>query len=405
MNALQGSPRIALFTHDTFGLGHIQRSHHLIQALSERFSEAPILLISGSPVLHLLKHLPPNADYVKIPTVVKTGDPASQPSHLPLSVSEIICLRAQIIHQTMRRFDPDVLIVDNFPLGSNGELLPTLKEAKRSGTKIILGLRDVIDSSHAVRAEWKKQRIYDVLDRYYDLILVYGIQQIFDVIDAYAIPDQIARKVRYCGYLTSTAPAANEDPEDVRRELGIQGRMILVTGGGGGDAFPLLSTFLEALPKLAEISALLVLGPMMGPMDREKIRNLANDFSNVVLRNSVPDMARYMTASDLVVSMCGYNLAAEIALYRPKAVIVPRTWRYGQHAQNAQSTDEREQIIRARAFARMGLARLIEPKDLTAEHLAEKISEALQQEPPLQQELNVRGLETAANYIQEIISG
>ena len=381
-------------------MGHIRRSFHIIQALSERLPNSALLLISGSPILHMFKDLPPNADYVKIPTVVKTGAPGSQPAHLPLAVSEITSLRTQIIRQTVLGFDPDVLVVDNFPLGSSSELLPTLKEVKRSA-KIILGIRDIIDAPEIVRADWQKLGIYDVLDRYYDLILVYGSQQVFDVADAYAIPATIARKIRYCGYLTDTNQL-REDPEQVRKELGIEGSLIVVTGGGGGDAFPLLSTFLQALPLLEKTSALLVLGPMMGATDRVELQKLAAGNPNVILRDFVPDLPRFISACDLVVSMCGYNLAAEIVMHQPRAVVVPRTWRYGEHTNRANTIEEREQIIRAQSLSKLGLVVLLEPENLDPEHLAEKITEALQKSKPAPANLNVRGLDAAVSYIQEM---
>ena len=65
--------RIALFTHDTFGLGHVKRSLNIIHALAKKDPNAAILLITGCPALGALKDLPANADCVKIPTVVKTG--------------------------------------------------------------------------------------------------------------------------------------------------------------------------------------------------------------------------------------------------------------------------------------------------------------------------------------------
>jgi len=392
-------PRIVFFTHDTYGLGHLSRCLHLIRALAERVPQAPLLLISGSPVVGMFQSLPPNADYVKVPTIVKTGEAESQPPHLPLSHSEITWLRSQIIHQTATRFDPDVFVVDNFPLGSRSELLPTLKDLKRSKVRMILGLRDILDSPDVIQTEWKKQGIYEVLDRYYDQILIYGSRKVFDVVRAYAIPERIVRKIVYCGYLTSTSlPAIS--PEKIRRELGVRGQLAVVTGGGGGDAFPLISTFLEALPLLSNTTALVVTGPMMGASDRSKLQKLAAGNSNVIFREFVPDLRSYMNAADVVVSMCGYNIAAEILVLRRRAVLVPRNWKYGQHLRRTHTMDEREQVIRARSLSSSGLALLLEPNNLTAQRLAEKIQEALQlPEPETSTGFDVGGLEAAVELI------
>src|SRR5262245_34027215 len=95
------SPRIAIFTHDTFGLGHVQRSLHVMRALSERAPRAALLFITGSPALSLLEGLPENADYVKIPTIAKTGSKGFRPPHLPIAMKEVTLLRERLIQEAL----------------------------------------------------------------------------------------------------------------------------------------------------------------------------------------------------------------------------------------------------------------------------------------------------------------
>src|SRR6185369_10418676 len=113
-------PRIAIFTHDTFGLGHVRRCLHILRALARRSPDAAILLITGSPAVQLLEGLPGNADWVKIPTIVKTGSRGQGPPHLPVAKAEVAHLRERLIREAVAGFSPDVLLVDNFPLGSQG---------------------------------------------------------------------------------------------------------------------------------------------------------------------------------------------------------------------------------------------------------------------------------------------
>src|SRR5687767_3515569 len=147
------SLRLALFTHDTFGLGHVRRSVRIMRALAEAEPDAAQLLVTGSPALHAMADLPPHADYVKVPTTVKTGARGNQPPHLPIPPAERGRLRADLIREAVLGFAPDVFLVDNFPLGSQGELLPTLKALRATPTRIMLGLRDVLDAPEAVRAD------------------------------------------------------------------------------------------------------------------------------------------------------------------------------------------------------------------------------------------------------------
>ncbi len=395
--------RIALFTHDTFGLGHVKRSLNIICALAKRAPNAAILLITGCPALHALKDLPSNADCVKIPTVVKTGSGDSQPPHLSLSVSETTILRARIVKETVLAFSPDVFIVDNFPLGSRAELLSVLQALEPLPTKTILGLRDILDAPDVVQQDWKRQGIYDVLERYYDKILIYGLQNIFDVVKNYALGPQIAKKVRYCGYLTDTSPL-DYKPAEIRAQLGVNGSFVLATGGGGGDAYPLLSTFIESVSQLKGVDSVIFTGPLMGKADRAKLMGKWKENASIIIREFVPDLRPYLKAADVIVSMCGYNMAAEILALKPQAIVVPRTWRYGEHANRNGTRQEQEQIMRAQALEHFGFIHLLEPEKLNAKQLSGKISEILAspgKKSP--KRINVQGAENAAQEIIETI--
>jgi predicted glycosyltransferase len=393
--------RIALFTHDTFGLGHVKRSLNIIRALAQRVPDAAILLITGCPALHAVKDLPPNADCVKIPTIVKTGSKDSQPPHLSLSVFETTLLRTRIVKETVLAFSPDVFIVDNFPLGSQAELLPVLQALEPLHTKAVLGLRDILDAPDVVQGDWKRQGIYDVLERYYDKILIYGLKSIFDAAKNYALGPCIAKKLRYCGFLTNTGPL-NCRPSEIRNQLGVNGSFVLATGGGGGDAYPLLSTFIKSMRKLKGVDSVIFTGPLMGRSDRDKLISESKSSPAIIIREFVPDLRPYMNAADVVVTMCGYNMAGEILAYKPQAIVVPRTWKYGEHAKRNNTKLEKEQIFRARTLERFGFIHLIEPGDLNAQNLSNKISQLLESpKKKSRKRINVRGVENAAREIIE----
>lgn len=395
--------RIALYTHDTFGLGHVRRSLHIIRSLANRLPRASIMLITGSPALSVFKDLPQHVDIVKIPTVVKSGARGSRPPHLLLSVLETTHLRSRIIKETVLAFAPDVFIVDNFPLGSQSELLTILQSLKSLPTKTILGLRDILDSPDTVKADWNRQGIYDVLEDYYDKILVYGNKDLFDVIEEYSLPTQIAEKVRYCGYLTDTSPV-KYDPEKVRCELGVKGPFILVTGGGGGDAFPLIDMFLKTIPQLPDMYSVILTGPLMGVNDRNKLEQQIGGNPKIIFRNFCPDIRTYIKAADVVLTMCGYNMAAEILMHNAKAIVVPRTWKYGEHAKRYKTSEEREQIIRAQILARFGFIDLIEPEKLTVDQLFQKINEVMgRKERRRHVRLNINGLDSAVEEILKTV--
>ena len=390
-----GGPRIAVFTHDTFGLGHVRRCLHIVGALAEREPNAAILFITGSPALRIFEGLPQNADLLKIPTIARTGARSHRPPHLPLPLAQITSLRARSIREALLEFAPDVLLVDNFPLGARGELLGALRELRRSPTRVVLGLRDILDHPDVVRRDWSRQGIYDALDRYFDRILVYGVPEILDHEEAYALPGPVAERLRYCGYITPAKPC----PEDGSGPA-LEPPFLLATGGGGGDAYPLLSAFLGALPLLPERGAAVFTGPLMSPLLRGRLDAMLNGRRDVVMTDYVPDLRVYMRAAELVVAMCGYNTAAEIIATGARALVVPRTWRYGEHARGPAAGAEWEQRMRAEALARLGRIDVLDPDELSPERLAEGIGAALSApRPETPASLDTGGLERATQEI------
>lgn len=396
--------RIAFYTHDTFGLGHVRRCLHMINKLAKILPDSALLLVTGSPALKILNDLPPNVDCVKIPTVVKTGATGSLPSHLPLGLPEMTHIRSRIIRETILSFSPDLFMVDNFPLGAQSELLPLLNDLENSHTQTILGLRDIVDGPEAIRSEWTRLGIYDILDRYYNKILIYGLQEIFDPITAYQLPPHIAQKLIFTGYLTATEPV-QRSREEIWKELGTDGPFVLATGGGGGDAYPLLSTFMKAFKQFPHRKAVLFNGPLMGDADRNSLSLEKDQDSNIIIKQFTSDLRPYLKAADLVVSMCGYNMASEIIFHGARAVVAPRTWRFGEHARRKETSEEKEQLLRAEALAKKGLVHLLDPEELNPEQLANKMKLALNGPHPSDNpiKINTNGLETAVDQILDLV--
>jgi predicted glycosyltransferase len=396
-------PRIALFTHDTYGLGHVRRCKHLLRAISRRSPEAAILLITGSPTLGDPGDLPANADFLKIPTIVKTGASERRPPHLPIGPKAVTSLRKRLVRSAVDSFKPDLFLVDNFPLGSRKELRPTLEHLRKNAVPTVLGLRDIVDRPDVVRAAWEKDGIYEALQSLYDCILVYGTREILDVTEAYALPPEVSAKVHYCGYVTSTAPPSR-DPETLRTELGLERPIVLATVGGGGDGFPLLSCFVRAVRRTSHVSAVAVTGPLMAPADRRRVRDLAGGESRIVVKDSVTDLASYLASADLVVAMGGYNTIAELLARRRSALVVPRDWRYGEYDRGVRAGREWEQLMRAQALERLGLLRVLSLQTLTPDSLAAKISDALHHGSRVAgPRIDVSGVERAADRILSLI--
>jgi len=392
--------RIAVFTHDSYGIGHVKRSMNIIQGLARRQSNIAILFITGTPVTQLFDLLPKNADVLKIPTIVTSTAREGKPPMLGIGLAELSLLRSKLIQEAVLHFEPDVFLVDNFPLGSRRELLPVLKKLRRESTHTILGLRDIVDPPEKIKKDWMRDGMYEILDRYYDRILVYGMQEVFDVADEYGIEDRITKKIHYCGYLTSDTPQL-ETPKRIRGELNINRPFVIATVGGGGDGLPLLEVFIQAMT-LQPIPAVIITGPRMSLSDRALLQSLVSQLPMVKIVEYVKDLPSYIKSANVVVSMAGYNTLTEVLVHKCKSIVIPRTWYSGEHSKNGSRVDL-EQLLRAKSLDSLGLVKLIEPKKLNPELLAYNISKAIKssrKKPKI--EINFSGLENTVNHILEM---
>lgn len=392
--------RIALFTHDAYGLGHVRRSVRIMRALAAADPDATMLLVTGSPATQALRGLPPRADWVKIPTIVTSGGSETKPPTLEMGVAELAALRGHIVKETLAGFAPDVFLVDNFPLGTRLELLPALREMRVRGVRTALGLRDVVDPPEKVRKDWARDGLYDVIERHYDRILVYGARGILDAVREYALPPRLAERVHYCGLVTPDA--APRPAEDVRREAGMPEGFLLATVGGGGDGLPLLMAFMDAYPSFPDRPALIVGGEFMGARDREALRVRAAAAPGVTLVESVADLPSLLAAAGAVVAMGGYNTCAEIVAARARAVIVPRSWRSGEHGSRETAKADGEQLHRARGLAAMGLVEIVEPQELSASTLVEALRRAIARPPSPATDLPLDGAARVAAHLLDL---
>lgn len=341
------APRIMLYSHDTYGLGHIRRARTIAMSLARAFPTASILIATGSPIVGRFD-FPQGVDFVRIPGVVKlpTGDYASDTMHL--DIGQTVRLREQILLTTAEAFAPDMLIVDKEPTGLRGEMLPTLDYLKALGTRIILGLRDVLDDAQSLATEWTRKNSFKAIEHYYDDIWVYGLREIFEPLAGLPLSADTLSRIHYTGYLRREAPEDWPDPpisEDFPDDY------VLITPGGGGDGEALVDWVLSAYeddPSLS-IPALVIFGPFMNAERRREFERRAHRFRTIHTRAFDSRLERLMTHAQGVIAMGGYNTFCEILSFDKPAAIAPRV------------TPRMEQYLRVEAAQRFGLVRMLPP--------------------------------------------
>ena len=336
-----------LYSHDTYGLGHIRRARTIATALAARFESASILIATGSPIVGRFD-FPQGVDFVRIPGVVKTptGDYASDTMHL--DIAQTVTLRERILLTTAEAFAPDLLIVDKEPTGLRGEMIPTLDHLRKKGARIVLGLRDVLDEAGALKAEWMRKGALDAMERYYDEFWIYGLKDIFEPLAGLPLSEKVQGKLHYTGYLRREAPSDWPDmPVGEQMPRG----SVLVTPGGGGDGEALIDWVLRAYEADMDLSvpALIVFGPFMNAERRAEFERRAHRFRTIRTRNFDSRLERLMTEARGVIAMGGYNTFCEILSFDKPAALAPRI------------TPRMEQYLRVAAAERIGLVRMLPP--------------------------------------------
>jgi predicted glycosyltransferase len=369
--AAPGTFNILMYSHDTYGLGHLRRTMAIAEHLRHR--GVNILILTGSPLAGRYE-TPEGVDFVRIPGMIKKTNEEYLPLSIKINARHALNIRRNIIVATAKAFQPHVFIVDKAPMGLRREVIPTLKWLKRRmpRTRTILGLRDIMDDAASTSREWREKGVYEVLDQYYSEIWVYGNQEFYDPIAEYAIPEHISRKMVFTGYIPRRVPLPNA-MNPIRREEKIapEDKLVVVTTGGGGDGYPLMDAYLRMLEQGGgpRHRVIFVSGPFMPRPEREAVARRA---AAVKARfyHFYRRMETLMGLADAIVTMGGYNTTCEILSQGKPSLVVPR------------EVPRLEQRIRAEVLSRQGLIEFLPWDELSPDTIRAKLNRLLTDPAP-----------------------
>jgi predicted glycosyltransferase len=334
-------PRIALYSHDTMGLGHIRRNQLIAKALAAPPLSASVLLITGIREGGAFA-VPLGIDSMSLPAYHKGADGTYSARSLDMSAEQLRRLRADLIDMALMRFEPDLFIADNVPRGALDELMPALTRMRGEGrTRCVLGLREILDDPAIIRREWHDRQNFETIRRFYDAIWVYGDPTVYETATEYAFPGDVRNITSYMGYLD---PCCGLDLPKVSSGTLQKGkRLALCSAGGGQDGFELAQNFARAaFPN--DMTGLIVTGPFMPRDKRKLITSFADERADLDVIEAIYDPIPLLRRADCVIAMAGYNTVNEILALGKRALLVPRT------------KPRTEQLIRAERLAELGLA-------------------------------------------------
>ena len=351
-------PRALIYVQHLLGVGHLQRAIQLAAALQDL--EFQVEIVSGGRPVAI--RLPDKVGFHQLPPLYSAD--GSFTRLLDADGRAIDdgwrARRKQILLDIFNSLAPRVLITETFPFGRRMlrfELLPLLQASRSSCELVISSIRDILQPR--ARAE-RNRETCELLDAYYDHVLVHGDERIARLEDSFPLAGSIGQKLYYSGYIcarNAQAPPASEGLDEV-----------IVSAGGSATGLHLLTTALAAKP-LSDLRALhwrLLVSPAIAAADFEALQQRAG--SGVTIERNRPDFSALVKRARLTISQAGYNTITDILNSDTPAVVIP----YAE-------ANEVEQTLRAKALEKCGRLVALCETELSASALAQAISRAQQQ--------------------------
>jgi predicted glycosyltransferase len=208
MPASTRSKRVLLYSHDSFGLGHVSRCRTIANAIVEADQSVSVLILSGSPVVGSYEFRS-GVDFVRIPGVVKIETGEYDSANLRMNVEHTLEMRTRIIRDTADIFR-------SRPLHRRQGAAGPARRGRTETLRDAQGARDPAGAGPARRdgrsgaagaGMANARRSMPALRDLYDEIWVYGLPQICNPLDRHRRPSLGAHKMVYTGYLHSVIAA------------------------------------------------------------------------------------------------------------------------------------------------------------------------------------------------------
>lgn len=400
--------RIAMYSHDAMGIGHVRRNLLIARALSAGGAGHATLLISGIAEAAAF-YAPPGIDFLTLPSLRKEANGAYRPRRLAIPPAHLLAVRSATIEAALGAFDPDVFVVDKLPRGVGRELDAALARLRHRGrARCVLGLRDVLDDAASVREEWGREGNEDFVAAHYDAVWVYGSPAVYDLVREYGLRPNVARKVRYTGYLDRRSLTANgpwpgplegDGDGDGSGCVGLGSSdetlpdepFVLCLLGSGEDGEQLATAFVDA-ERPPGLGGVLLAGPFMPPDICRRLCKRARLRPGMQVLRFSPHPHELIRRASRVVAMGGYNTVWEILSYEKPALIVPRV------------SPRQEQRIRAERLRDLGLVDVLDPSLLNPAAISEWVGRDVPPVVSTRSRLDMNGLARLPQLLEELMS-
>jgi predicted glycosyltransferase len=353
-------PALLFYCQHSLGLGHLSRSLALCDALSKRFR---IVLLCGGKLPQSVT-APGDVQLVALPPLGATVDGRIVSRDRRRGLDRARELRREIILKTFRSAQPEAILIEFFPFGKKrftDEILPLLEAARGLGSRaplIACSIRDIL-VDRGTEQQDHDDRASHLANRFFDAVLVHSDPEFARLEESFHPRHPLRTPVYYTGFVVPNGLTRNGSYRHDQR--------IVVSAGGGIVGAPLLRTAIRARRLLDDdIELKVIAGPFLPDDVWKSLKAEAAGTKGLTLQKSVPNLTAELRSAAGSVSQCGYNTALDILRTGVPALVVP--W--------AESGED-EQTVRANRLQAAGAVRVLDPRALRPEVLADEIRSLL----------------------------
>jgi predicted glycosyltransferase len=372
--------RVLIYVQHLLGVGHLQRALQLSGALLQHGYQVD--LVSGGMPTRLKR--PESLRFHQLPPLYSAD--GSFTRLLDANGDQIDDhwreQRKRLLLDIFESSAAQVLITETFPFGRRMlkfELLPLLEASRKSADckQVIASIRDILQPKSKPE---RNLETCELIDAYYDHVLVHGDESIASLEDSFANANHIADKLFYSGYICAQNPMAA--PENAGEDE------VLVSAGGSATGLQILRTALAAKPLSVFKDAhwRLLVSPAISTADFNHLQGLADD--SVSVERNRADFSELIKRARLSISQAGYNTMTDLLNSDTPAVVIP----YAE-------AEEIEQTLRARALQDRGRLVALSQSDLDAASLAQAMAKSVSSNTTLA--VNLNGADNSANMITQ----
>ncbi|EEX08304.1 glycosyltransferase 28 domain protein [Ruegeria lacuscaerulensis ITI-1157] len=343
------------------GTGHLSRALTLGRAFAQA-GHAVTVVSGGMPAPQLdraglsLVQLPPlrsdGTDFTRLLT--DGGEPADE---------TYLAKRAAMLSDSLWTGQPDILITELFPFGRrslSAEFLALLSAARDLPARpvVLSSIRDILAPPSKLS---KAQRADEIVDDFYDGVLVHSDPQITPLDVSWPVSERLAGRLHYTGFVAPPAPLPHRG--------GIGKGEVLVSAGGGSVGQPIFRAAIEAARKMPDSRWRLLVGGSDAPARMDELRKRAQGWP-ITIEPVRPDFRNMLPLAGASVSMCGYNTAMDLLQAGTPGVLIP-----------FDDGNEVEQTLRARSLAHLPAIRVLPSAELTGDSLARSVAAVMEHGP------------------------